>query len=331
MRLTEKNFKVHGNGHYFMLTGFPPQSSIDTISELVDSKQYGIKITYEICPSTQRRHIHVFLYCLRRKSWKAARDWLQLKFNCQGEVQQLKTLIHAQRAFAYIGKEYTRVQEPSFLGCPIPEIIQMNGNDGSDNESDEEEEIKDCVVTILYGVPHTGKTYRARKEMGQYCKSKNIKESIFVMQGKNHNQSGRWPGGYQQEPCVLIDEWSKKDFSKDFAKMLTERHPTTLASGQGGKSVKWNPQRIYICSNNTKEVKEFWSDPCFNGRVHHIHEMTKIYKETLQEPEWTTDESIEENFQKNFKLSENPVTILFDIFDEISEPQIPINSALEEN
>lgn len=286
MRLTEKNFGINGNGHYFMLTGFP-ESQIDIPQDVATSDQYGTKLTHEECPESGRYHIHVFHYSKRKKTWQAARDWLQEKFSCKGEVRQLKTLIHAQRAYNYVGKEYTKISEPFLVGTPVPEIISQIGNDGEDEEPESDK--KECEVHVFIGPPYTGKTYMAKKLMKEFMEKNDIKQPIFIMQNKNaNNQKGRWPGGYKQEPCVLIDEWSETDFHVDFAKSVFDREPCTIATSMGGKSVHWNPKRIFVTTNHISEALDFFNQPWAKGRINSIEEFDEIFQDKIEPPQIIT-------------------------------------------
>lgn len=263
-----------------MLTGFPERD----YNSPDPGTNHGFKVTFEQCPTTGRPHIHVFMYSQRKRSWTAAKEWLHDKFACQGEVRQLKTLIHAQRAFAYVGKEYTRLEEPILIGKTIPQIISQLGCEDDDDSVDPDWKRE---VHIYYGPPFTGKTTKAI----EYCKLKGFTKP-FIMPGKAKQSNGRWIGkGFTGQEAVIIEEWNINNFETDQLKLMLDRVPQQLPTTMGGVSTFWAPQLIIMTTNHTlPELKKYFEDPkmpdLWTGRITSFHAFTVVYPTLGRKPTW---------------------------------------------
>lgn len=87
-------------------------------------------------------------------------------------------------------------------------------------------------VTVYWGETGTGKTRRAHEES---------KGDAWIY------SSDGWFDGYNQEDCVIFDDYSGSEFKIGYLLKLLDRYPMRVRV-KGG-FVNWKPRRIWITSN----------------------------------------------------------------------------------
>lgn len=112
-------------------------------------------------------------------------------------------------------------------------------------------------VFVYWGVPGSGKSYRASMEAG--------------------GEAYRWPvgcgepRGYKGEPNVIIEEFNGYILASKM-KVILDKYPTTLQVPYG--QVAWNPINIWITSNY--DPKEWYQSGVDNEAI--MRRLTKIEK-----------------------------------------------------
>lgn len=258
---------------------------------LRDNVNYAVKLTFERCPTTGRDHLHAYFYSRNKKSWKAAKEWLHVFARCgNGQVTQLDTLAHAQNVFEYVGKDYTRLEDPVSINCDalVPSYVTAgagcpeSGAGGDLVNADWKRR-----VVVLFGPNSTGKSYYANQKCVEFTSGD---EKPFLLQTAAAGQQGRWPGDYAGQRTCIIDEFGFNDFPLAQLKTLLDRQPQEVATAAGGKSVFWKPELIFLCCNCTPaEMKEFGSHPQWVGRIHEFKFMNVFIQAPGAAPAVWTD------------------------------------------
>lgn len=280
-----KLWKSHGN--YYLLTAFPAEGSIDADkleTQLTGSSSYGVRVTYEQCPSTGRFHIHAMLYTTRAKKPNPARKWLHELFNLPGHgtVSRLESLAHAQNVYHYVGKEYTQVGEMVAYGRPFPSEVTVQGTVDEDESSESVSKDWKRKVVVFYGPGSTGKSTRAHK----FCVD-TYGEEPYVLTKPAVNGS-EWLGDYTGQRGLILDEWDPKHFSYTFMKLLCDRRPQPLHCLKGGDSRLVVAESIFICTNAIpSRITQYFSDKVWLGRLHDLFYCdVEVHDSTYEPPRW---------------------------------------------
>lgn len=244
-----------------------------------DSVKYCV-YQKEKCPSTEREHYQGYIEL--NKPMRMA--GLKKVLNCNAHIESRKG--NRDQAREYCMKEESRIEGPWEFGewgkgqgnrSDLEEVSDMIMKGRPEKEIFEEcpetylryhsgiskaiglmggvaKYRENVRVFVYWGVPGSGKSYRASQEAG--------------------GEVYRWPvgcgepRGYRGERNVIIEEFNGYILASKM-KVILDKYPTTLQVPYG--QVAWNPENIWITSNY--DPKEWYQTKIDNEAI--IRRITK--------------------------------------------------------
>lgn len=287
--------------NWFFTFNLPQESKINYDQSVIETILIAAGTTYakfqlEQGEETHTRH-YQGIFRTSRRTFESLR--------CQ--LQELLPGIHLEplRSWAagsqYVGKEATRLAGPWEVGSP-PGRQSGPGKGGSGlRYPPRPDPWAPRNVQIYVGPPASGKTYAVR----HYAREQKL--DIYSVPDKAKQSTARWIGNYSGEPIVIIDEFKFSDFSRGTWLTLLDAYDTNVTASMGGKTVKWQPQHVYLITNHQGEVEKLLADPAIKRRIRGVGnfyaphtdyskntepERYAFYETEAVQPEGPTDEEI---------------------------------------
>lgn len=117
-------------------------------------------------------------------------------------------------------------------------------------------------VRVFWGEAGTGKTVRAIDWLGGDYDEVSITQSGFIM-------------GYNNNPCVLIDDFETTSVPRDLFLKMTDRYKMNI--NVKGSEAKWNPKKIAITSNTDPKEWYYQSTESVMRRLGKVEHYTEKF------------------------------------------------------
>lgn len=201
--------------------------------------------TYQLerCPTTHRLHFQGRFTLQFRTTIKAIQDLLR-------PIGRTFSFLQAEKDYKssvkYASKPSTREGGPWEVTVPPPVTVPR-------------------VVEYWYGEPGNGKSTAARALM------QSLNYRVYEP-CKADASKGVWLNDYKGEEGVIMDEVTQNWFSESNWKKILDTMPQTVASGSGGRTVRWEPKMIIMIANTPPPT--LFTAPAFARRINTIRHIT---------------------------------------------------------
>lgn len=242
--------------------GVHPLPANDSFPLLLREAEPDIQyVSYQLEQGEEKKTLHFQAVCYVGKR--------RTQLGLARRLQKLLPGIHVkllQRSewptqLEYTRKSHTRVDGPWEAGTN-PQI----GSDNSDRKSKHKFPPRTNPtslrsVTILCGPPGCGKTSLV------YGMSQELGLEVYSVPDRARQSQARWIGNYTGQPIVLIDEFRYTDFSRGTWLQILDRYDTNITSSMGGKTCLWQPQTIFLITNDRTQVDKLLAEEAIYRRV----------------------------------------------------------------
>lgn len=244
----------------------------------ISSKRY-ISGELEFAPTTGHKHLQLFYYTKKAYDFETTAAWIQDTFQVgRPHLRMLDDMADAR----YIYWEYTQKDFDNKVPGAYQIFIGNSEILPAELLCPYVQKLKEDKLTVF---PKRVDVIIGRKKIGKTRMCKIIAEylgpdSLYNVPGTSGNSQRRWLSGYAGQPIVCMEEFRKGDFEVDFWKQFLDVHPQQLTTTQGGKSVLFRPQLIFLFGNSTDGEQEI-SDETLIVETQKKYSWIKNYKERL--------------------------------------------------